>query len=68
MNLYNEDMTTLVQSLKDSFPKVKAGGTTPAPTLAGGVGSKTAKLTKPAKVPTWSKDLTLETYVKQLQT
>ena len=27
-----------------------------------------AKLTKPAKVPTWTKDMTLETYVKQLTT
>ena len=27
-----------------------------------------AKLTKPAKVPSWTKDLSLETYAKQLQT
>ena len=63
-------MTTLVQSLKDSLPKteVKADGMTSAPSLAAGTGPKMAKLTKPAKVPTWTKDLTLETYAKQLQT
>ena len=27
-----------------------------------------AKLTKPAKVPSWTKDMSLETYVKQLTT
>ena len=27
-----------------------------------------AKLTKPAKVPSWTKDISLETYVKQLTT
>ena len=27
-----------------------------------------AKLTKPAKVPSWTKDMSLETYVKQLIT
>ena len=31
-------------------------------------GAKMAKLLKPAKVPTWTKDLTLETYTKQLLT
>ena len=30
--------------------------------------SRTAKLTKPAKVPSWTKDMSLETYVKQLTT
>ena len=25
-------------------------------------------LTKPAKVPTWTRDITLETYIKQLET
>ena len=40
--------------------------TASASNLAGGV--KMAKLLKPAKVPTWIKDLTLETYIKQLIT
>ena len=26
-----------------------------------------ARLTKPAKVPTWTKDITLETYMKQIE-
>ena len=30
--------------------------------------NKPKLLTKPAKVPTWTKDLTLETYTKQIQT
>ena len=30
--------------------------------------SRPAKLTKPAKVPSWTKDMSLETYVKQLTT
>ena len=30
--------------------------------------SRTAKLTKPAKVPSWTKDMSLKTYVKQLTT
>ena len=30
--------------------------------------SRTAKLTKPTKVPSWTKDMSLETYVKQLTT
>ena len=40
--------------------------TASASNLASGV--KMAKLLKPAKVPTWIKDLTLETYIKQLIT
>ena len=30
--------------------------------------SRVAKLTKPAKVPSWTKDMSLETYIKQLAT
>ena len=30
--------------------------------------NKPKLLTKPAKVPTWTKDITLETYTKQIQT
>ena len=30
--------------------------------------SRTAKLTKPAKVSSWTKDMSLETYIKQLTT
>ena len=31
------------------------------------VNNKPKLLTKPAKVPVWTKDLTLETYIKQIQ-
>ena len=35
---------------------------------AGTVESKPRLLTKPAKVPMWTKDITLETYTKQINT
>ena len=72
MNLYNKNMTTLVKFLKDSLPKTEVQGdgtlktTASTSSLVGG--AKMAKLMKPAKVPTWTKDLTLETYTKQLLT
>ena len=73
MNLYNENMTTLVQSLKDSLTKGEPGGST-VPAAAGAstvpagcVGPKTTKLTKPAKVSSWTRDLTLETYANSLE-
>ena len=48
MNLYNENMTTLVQSLKDSLPKtgVKTDGIS---TTAGGTNKAAKLLPKPAK-------------------
>ena len=60
-------MTSLVRSLKDSFKKE---------TVSSGSGSsktesrinKVTKLTKPAKVPSWTKDMSLETYAKQIAT
>ena len=30
--------------------------------------TRAARLTKPAKVPSWTKDLSLETYIKQIET
>ena len=33
-----------------------------------GTETRVAKITKPAKVPTWTKKMSLETYVKQLTT
>ena len=69
MNQYNENITILVQSIKDTFTKKEAGVSTPSvSTPASGVGVKTAKLTKPAKVPLWTKEMSLETFAKQLQT
>ena len=68
MTQYNKNMTTLVQSIKETFQMVettKEDGTTGVKMVTG---AKTAKLTKPAKVPSWTKDLMLETCLKQLQT
>ena len=58
-------MTTLVTSFKDSFKKDEASST-PSTTNAGV--SRVSKLTKPAKVPSWTKDMSLETYTKQITT
>ena len=43
--------------------KVKKSNSTGVST----VNNKPKLLTKPAKVPVWTKDLTLETYIKQIQ-
>ena len=47
-------------------PGNKDSNSTASASNLGGV--KMAKLLKPAKAPTWTKDLTLETYTKQLHT
>ena len=54
---------TLVTSLKDTFKKDEVSSATVAPSSNGG---RTTKLTKPAKAPSWSKDMSLETYTKQI--
>ena len=62
-------MLTLVSSLKDSIAKdgttssVKDDSTPNVSTQA-----RVTKLTKPVKVPTWSRSMSLETFMKQLQT
>ena len=53
----------IVISLKEGFktdgsPSVSVSSLT----------ARTAKLTKPAKVPSWARDMTMETYAKQLET
>ena len=53
---------SLVTSFKDSFKKSEASST--PSTTDGGVG-RVSKLTKLAKVPSWTKDMSLETYTKQ---
>ena len=63
MTKYNENMTTLVQSIKDTFKKDEAGVSMTGGTTAS-TGAKMAKLTKLAKVPLWSKDMSLETFSK----
>ena len=59
-NKYNKNMTTLIQSIKDTFTKDEASVSTVAVTAVS-AGAKIAKLPKPAKVPLWSKDMSLET-------
>ena len=61
-----ESMTTLVTSLKDSFKKETP--TDAGVTSATETGTRVTKLTKPVKVPTWSKSMSLEMFAKQLQT
>ena len=60
-----ENMTTLVSSLKDTFKKDEVSSAMDAGVAAGG---RVSKLTKPAKVPLWTKDISLETYTKQIMT
>ena len=59
-------MTVLVNSLKDTFKKDDSSATSAC--VTSGSGPKTAQLTKPAKVPSWMKDMSLETYAKQIAT
>ena len=57
-------MTMLVTSFKDSFKKDEASSA-PSTTNAGvAAGGRVSKLTKLAKVPSWTKDISLETYTK----
>ena len=46
--------------------KIFEASSTPSSTDAGV--NRVSKLTKPAKVPSWTKDMSLETYTKQLTT
>ena len=61
MKKYTENMTMLVTSFKDSFKKDEASSATNAGVAAGG---RVSISTKPAKVPSWTKDMSLETYTK----
>ena len=64
-NITNQDtdnMTTLMNSPK----KNDSSGTESF--LAAETSSRTLKLTKPVKEPYWTKDMSLETYVKQIST
>ena len=68
MNKYMENMTTLVTSFKDSFKKDNTFSATANTASSGVTGGKLVKLTQPAEVPSWSKDMSLETYAKQIAT
>ena len=62
MNKYTENLTLLVTSIKDTFKKDEVQS--PAVTS----GSRISKMTKPAKVPFWWKDISLETFTKHITT
>ena len=57
-----ESMMTLKDSLKKETPAVTSVTSTTE------AGSRVTKLTKLIKVPTWSRNMSLETFMKQLQT
>ena len=64
----NPNMTVLMIKIGDSFKKETVASTpSGSSTTEAGV-TKVTKLTKPAKVPTWTKDMSLETYNKQSAT
>ena len=65
MNKQTENMTSLVNSMKDSFKKDPVTSDT---SKTGQTVNRVTKLTKPAKVPSWTKDMSLETYSKQIAT
>ena len=65
LNSNTENMTSLVSSLKDSFKKETVSSGSGSCTGEGGV-NKVTMLTKPAKVPLWTNDMSLETYAKQI--
>ena len=52
-----ENMSTVVKSLQEGF--LKKDGSSESSSAV-----RTTKLTKPAKVPSWSKSMTLETFTK----
>ena len=66
-NVYLDGIKQIVQEMQmdkaSGNPKVKKDDTAEVST----VNNKPRLLTKPAKVPMWTKDLTLETYIKQIQ-
>merc|ERR1712240_932067 len=61
MNKYTENMMTLVSSFKYAFKKEEAP-------VADAASARATKLTKPAKVPSWIRDLSLKMYIKKLET
>ena len=58
-----ENITTLLTSLKDFFKTDESSTAAPATVAAG----RMTKLTKPAMVPSWSRNMLLDTFVKQLE-
>ena len=75
MNKYTENMTSFVTSIKDTFSGSTAGltagltaGASTGFTAGFSTGSRVINLTKPVKVPTWSWNMSLETFIKHLTT
>ena len=67
-NVYLDRIEEILNTIKmridtSGDPKVKKSDSTETSTVS----NKPRLLTKPAKVPVWTKDLTLETYIKQIQ-
>ena len=68
MNQYPENMMTLVTSIKDTFKTDDALSSTPSFTAGVTTRGRITKLTKPVKILSWSKDMSLEIFTKQLMT
>ena len=64
----NSNMTTLMTTIGNSLKKETVTSTPSGTAMTEAGVTKVTKLTKPAKVPTWTKDMSLETYNKQLAT
>ena len=67
-----QGLKDLINSNTESMAKLinyntKKSEASPSPSNDAGT-VKVTKLTKPAKVPSWTKDMSLETYIKQLAT
>ena len=58
-------MASNTENMKSFFQNIRKREHSPS---AHSSSHRPAKLTKPAKVPSWTKDMSLETYVKQLTT
>ena len=59
-------MASNTENMKSFFQNIKKREHSPSGSSS--PSQRPAKLTKPAKVPSWTKDMSLETYVKQLTT
>ena len=63
-----QGLKDLINSNTESMAKLlksKKSEVSPSPSHDAGT-ARVSKLTKPAKVPSWTKDMSLETYVEQL--
>ena len=67
-NLYLDVIERIVNTLKMSWePSTDTKEEKSIPVGTSTVNNKPKLLTKPAKVPVWTKDITLETYIKQIK-